>query len=133
MYGIADTAGTPMSPDMHYRIGSVSKTFTADAVLRLVDQGLVALTDPIATYVDDIPNGELVTVQNLLAMRSGLYDFGDDQAFFAQHTADPTLPWATEDTLAIIRARTPPRPRRRTRRTGIATATTSSSGRSSSA
>ena len=103
-YGIADTAGTPMSPDMQYRIGSVTKTFTADAVLRLVDQGLVALTDPIATYVDDIPNGDVVTVQNLLAMRSGLYDFGDDQAFFAQYTADPTLPWATEDTLAIIRA-----------------------------
>jgi D-alanyl-D-alanine carboxypeptidase len=103
-YGIADTAGTPMSPDMHYRIGSVTKTFTADAVLRLVDQGLVALTDPIATYVDDIPNGDVVTIQDLLAMRSGLFDFADDQAFFAQYTADPTLPWTTEDTLAIIRA-----------------------------
>ena len=34
-YGISDTAGNPMSPDMHYRIGSVTKTFTADAVLRL--------------------------------------------------------------------------------------------------
>ena len=89
---------------MHYRIGSVTKTFTADAVLRLVDQGLVALTDPIATYVDDIPNGDVITVQDLLAMRSGLFDFADDQAFFAQYTADPTLPWTTEDTLAIIRA-----------------------------
>ena len=59
-YGTADTAATPISPDMRCRIGSVSKTFTADAVLRLVDQGLVALTDPIATSVDDIPNGAVV-------------------------------------------------------------------------
>jgi D-alanyl-D-alanine carboxypeptidase len=103
-YGTADTAGTPMSPDMHYRIASVSKTFTADAVLRLVDEGIVALTDPIAMYVDDIPNGDVVTIQDLLAMRSGLFDFADDQAFFSQYTADPTLPWATDDTLAIVRA-----------------------------
>ena len=103
-YGTADTAGTPMSPDMHYRIGSVTKTFTADAVLRLVDQGLVALTDPIAMYVDDIPNGDVVTIQDLLAMRSGLFDFADDQDFYNRYIADPTLPWTTEDSLAIIRA-----------------------------
>jgi D-alanyl-D-alanine carboxypeptidase len=103
-YGTADTAGTPMSPDLHYRIASVSKTFTAYAVLRLVDQGQVALTDPIAKYVDNIPNGDVVTIENLLAMRSGLFEFPDDQAFYARYTADPTLPWTTEDTLAIIRA-----------------------------
>ena len=103
-YGTADIAGTPMIPEMHYRIGSVTKTFTADAVLRLVDQGLVALSDPIAMYVDDIPNGDVITIQDLLAMRSGLFDFADDQDFYNSYIADPTLPWTTEDTLAIIRA-----------------------------
>ena len=106
-YGTADTAGTPLTPEMHYRIASVSKTFTAEAVLRLVDQGLVALTDPISMYVDDIPNGDVVTVQDLLAMRSGLFDFANDQDFFNQYIADPTMPWTTEDTLAIIRANPP--------------------------
>ena len=103
-YGTADTAGTPMSPDMHYRIGSVTKTFTAAAVLRLVDQGLLALTDPIAMYVDDLPNGDVITIQDLLAMRSGLFDFANDQSFYARYTADPTLRWTTEDALAIMRA-----------------------------
>jgi D-alanyl-D-alanine carboxypeptidase len=103
-YGTADTAGTPMRPDLHYRIGSVTKTFTADAVLRLVDQGKVALSDPIAKYVADVPNGDLITIRDLLAMRSGLFDFANDQAFFARYTADPTLPWTTEDALAIMRA-----------------------------
>ena len=103
-YGTADIAGTPMIPEMHYRIGSVTKTFTADAVLRLVDQGLVALSDPIEMYVDDIPNGDVVTIQDLLAMRSGLFEFADDQDFYNRYIADPTLPWTTEDSLAIIRA-----------------------------
>jgi len=106
-YGTANTAGTPMSPDLHYRIGSVTKTFTADAVLRLVDQGLVALSDPIAKYVDDIPNGDVITIQDLLAMRSGLFEFSNDQDFYNRYVADPTLPWTTQDTLAIIRANAP--------------------------
>ena len=103
-YGTADEAGTPMLPDLHYRIGSVTKTFTADAVLRLVDQGLVALSDPIAMYVDDIPNGDVITIQDLLAMRSGLFDYASDPDFYAQYTADPALPWTTEDSLALVRA-----------------------------
>ena len=115
-YGTADTAGTPMTPDLHYRIGSVTKTFTADAVLRLVDQGMVALTDPISKYVDDLPYGDLITIQDLLAMRSGLYDFGDDTDFFNRYIADPTLPWTVEDSLAIIRAHASEPPRRTRRR-----------------
>lgn len=103
-YGTADTAGTPLQPDMYYRIASVTKTFTADAVLRLVDQGKVALTDPIATYVPDLPNGDVITVRDLLAMRSGAYDFANDQAFFARYTADPTMAWTAEDAVAIMRA-----------------------------
>ena len=93
-----------MLPDLHYRIGSVTKTFTADAVLRLVDQGLVALSDPIAMYVDDIPNGDVITIQDLLAMRSGLFDYASDPDFYARYTADPALPWTTEDSLALVRA-----------------------------
>ena len=40
-----------------------------------------------------------ITIQDLLAMRSGLFDFANDQDFFARYTADPTLPWTTEDAL----------------------------------
>ena len=103
-YGSADTAGTPLRPDAHYRIASVTKTFTAYAVLRLVDEGKVALTDPVSRYVADIPNGDTITVRDLLAMRSGGYDFTDDKAFFDRYLAEPTMPWTDDDTLAIIRA-----------------------------
>ena len=103
-YGTADTAGAPVTPDLHYRIASVTKTFTADAVLRLVDEGKVALTDPISRYVADIPNGDAITVRDLLGMRSGAYDFADDKAFFERYSAEPTLPWTDDDSLAIMRA-----------------------------
>jgi D-alanyl-D-alanine carboxypeptidase len=103
-YGTADAAGAALLPDMHYRIASVTKTFTADAVLRLVDQGRVGLDDPVSRYVAGVPNGDAITVRNLLAMRSGAYDFTDDKEFFARYTADPTLPWTDDDTLAILRA-----------------------------
>src|SRR6185312_3643725 len=62
-YGTSDTAGTPMSADMHYRIASVSKTFTADAVLELAGQGRLSLDDQLARYVPDIPNGDKITVR----------------------------------------------------------------------
>lgn len=126
-YGTADAAGAPLSPDMHYRIASVTKAFTADAELGLVDQGKVALTDPVGTYVPDVPNGGLITVRDLLAMRSGAYDFTNDQAFFARYTADPTLPWTDADSLASC-VHTPPSSRRRTRRRSTTTPTTSCSG-----
>jgi len=103
-YGTADTAGAPLQPDAHYRIASVSKTFTALAVLRLADEGKAALIDPTSRYVADVPNGDTVTVRNLLDMRSGLFDFTADTAFLDRYKADPTMAWTDDDTVAIVRA-----------------------------
>jgi D-alanyl-D-alanine carboxypeptidase len=104
-YGTADTAGTPMTTDMHYRIASVSKTFTADAVLALVGQGRLSFEAPLAQFVPDIPNGNAITVRDLLGMRGGVYDFTADAGFDQRYEADPTLPgWTAQDALAIVRA-----------------------------
>ncbi|MBM7809129.1 D-alanyl-D-alanine carboxypeptidase [Geodermatophilus bullaregiensis] len=104
-YGTADTTGTPMTTDVHYRIASVTKTFTAQAVLRLADQGRLSLDDPLEEYVPDIPHGEEITVRHLLGMRGGVYDFVADEEFMARYAADPLLPgWSPYDVLEIIRA-----------------------------
>nr|WP_281376399.1 serine hydrolase domain-containing protein [Actinomycetospora corticicola] len=97
-YGTADTAGTPMTTDMHYRIASVSKTFTAHAVLQLVGQGRLSLDAPLAQFVPDIPNGDAITVRDLLGMRGGVYDFTADADFDRRYEADPTLPGWTPRT-----------------------------------
>jgi D-alanyl-D-alanine carboxypeptidase len=104
-YGTADTAGTPMTTDVHYRIASVTKTLTAQAVLRLVDQGKLSLDDPLEEFVPDIPHGDEITVHHLLGMRGGVYDFVADEEFMARYVADPLLPgWSPYDVLEIIRA-----------------------------
>lgn len=104
-YGTADAAGTPMTTDMHYRIASVTKTFTAQAVLRLAEQGRLSLDDPLEKYVPDIPHGDEITVHHLLGMRGGVYSFVADEEFMARYVADPLLPgWSPYDVLEIIRA-----------------------------
>jgi D-alanyl-D-alanine carboxypeptidase len=84
-FGVRDTATRqPMAPDLYMRIGSTSKTFTVTAILMLADMGKLGLDDPIDRYVEGVPSGDQITLRHLAAMRSGLYDYGDD--------TNPTLP-----------------------------------------
>jgi CubicO group peptidase (beta-lactamase class C family) len=68
-----DTAwrGGRGTPYAQYRIGSITKTFTAVLVMRLRDEGLIDLDDPISRYVVDAPYGTS-TVRGLLAHSSGM-------------------------------------------------------------
>jgi D-alanyl-D-alanine carboxypeptidase len=103
-YGTADRRGTRMTPDMHYRIASVTKTFTADAVLHLVAQGKVGLNARLSSYVPGIPRGSAITIGDLVAMRGGVYDFTNDKGFGARYARNPLLPgWNPTDVLKIIR------------------------------
>ncbi|MCS0604804.1 beta-lactamase family protein [Streptomyces sp. LP11] len=89
-FGVADKAdGRKMAPDLYMRIGSETKTFTVSALLQLVDQGKAALNDPIGRYVDGVPNGDRVTLRDLAGMRSGLFNYSEDDGFFKALTSDP--------------------------------------------
>ncbi|MYM91449.1 serine hydrolase [Rugamonas sp. FT82W] len=80
--GVANLATKqPMSPDMQFRVGSVSKAFLAQAILRLEQQGKIQLTAPVLTYLADnptvrgIPGIDKLTVTNLLQMSSGIANY----------------------------------------------------------
>jgi D-alanyl-D-alanine carboxypeptidase len=80
-FGLSDRAtGLPASPEQSFRIASITKTFTATAVLLLVDDGKVRLDAPVARYVgrlvDPLPGGRTATVRSLLNMTSGFPDYG---------------------------------------------------------
>lgn len=80
-FGLANRqTGAPADPSQTFRIGSITKTFTATAVLLLVDDGRVKLDAPVARYVgklaDALPNGRRATVRSLLNMTSGFPDYG---------------------------------------------------------
>lgn len=78
-YGYADLAHkTPNTPSTNYDLASLSKQFTAAAVLLQVQHGRLSLTDHLDKYVQDLPvYASKVTIQNLLQMTSGLPDYDD--------------------------------------------------------
>jgi D-alanyl-D-alanine carboxypeptidase len=65
----------PLSIDSRFRVGSVTKTFTGTVILQLAQSGLLALDDPVSRFRPDVPNGDRITIENLLEMRSGLYNY----------------------------------------------------------
>jgi len=67
--------------DSVFRIASITKQITAAAILILVEQDLISLTDPISKYIEDYPNGEQITVHHLLANSSGIEGFSLDSDF----------------------------------------------------
>jgi CubicO group peptidase (beta-lactamase class C family) len=76
----------PVQPDMTFDLGSITKQFTAVAILQLVEQGKIALQDSIQQYIKDFPSkGYKITIENLLTHTSGIpdymqMDFGDPYA-----------------------------------------------------
>lgn len=76
-YGLANAeTGAAITPDMIFRIGSVTKQFTAVAILQLVQQGKVRLDDPITKYVPDLDTrGQTITIEHLLTHTSGLPNY----------------------------------------------------------
>lgn len=73
-YGMADTtAKTPVTPDTVFHIGSITKQFTATAIMMLVQDGRIKLDDPITTYFPTAPaTWKNITVRHLLHHTSGL-------------------------------------------------------------
>ena len=55
-----------------FRIGSITKTFVATAVLQLVEEGKLSKSDKLSRWYPDFPNAEKITVEDLLRMQSGI-------------------------------------------------------------
>ncbi len=103
-HGVADlSTGRPFPLDGHVRIASISKTFTGTAVLQQIDRGRLRLDDVLERFVPGIPNGDRITVRDLLAMRSGVWDFTADDDLIGRWDADPLMPWTPQDTVQLIR------------------------------
>jgi D-alanyl-D-alanine carboxypeptidase len=71
--GVSDlTTGAPLTTDMQFKLASQTKAFTGNLVLQLVGEGKLSLDDHISKWVADVPNGDEITIRQLLAMKSGL-------------------------------------------------------------
>jgi len=65
-----------MNPNHVFRIGSITKQFTASAILKLVEEGKLSLSDTITKFIKDYPmNGHAITVEHLLTHTSGIKNY----------------------------------------------------------
>jgi D-alanyl-D-alanine carboxypeptidase len=100
--GTSDLAtNAPMNVNSYTRIGSITKTFTATAILQLVDEGKLRLDDPVSKYQPEVPNGANITVRELLNMTSGLFDYTEDLGFNQALDANPARLWQPKELVAI--------------------------------
>ena len=76
-FGYADLElNVPVRPEMIFRIGSVTKQFTAVAILQLVEQGKISVKDSIQKFIPDFPSkGQTITIENLLTHTSGITEY----------------------------------------------------------
>jgi D-alanyl-D-alanine carboxypeptidase len=76
-YGVADIENSvPMTAETVYRIGSLTKQFTAAAVMQLVEAGLIGLDDPMTRYLPNYPTqGHEVSIRHLLTHTSGIKSY----------------------------------------------------------
>jgi CubicO group peptidase (beta-lactamase class C family) len=91
----------------HVRIGSVTKTLTATAILQQIELGNLSYSDTLDEFVSGIEYGNEITVRDLLDMQSGVYEFESDPAFQAAVVANPAMQWEPEDTVNSIREHEP--------------------------
>jgi D-alanyl-D-alanine carboxypeptidase len=75
-YGMADVeAGIPNHPDTRFCLGSVTKSFTALAILQLQESGLLKIEDPVSNYLPDFPHASRMKIRHLLTHTAGVPDF----------------------------------------------------------
>ena len=83
-FGMADMEwNIPNTPDTKFRIGSITKQFTAMLIMQLVEEGKLKLHVPITTYIPDYPKdkGDKITIHHLLTHTSGIHNYTDLPSF----------------------------------------------------
>jgi CubicO group peptidase (beta-lactamase class C family) len=90
-YGMSDLElGVPLRPDMVFRLGSLTKQFTAAAILMLAEDGKLALQDPVEKYLPGYPTqGHMITIEHLLTHTSGIQDYTDMPGWMTSRILNP--------------------------------------------
>ncbi len=110
--------GVPTTRDVHFRLGNTGETMMTTLLLRLVDQGKLALDDPISKWYPDLPSADQVTLQMLASSTSGYADYATTDEFNTRLHANPFQKWEPDELLAIAMRQPPVSRRAPARRAG---------------
>ena len=91
----------PMRVEDHFRIGSITKTFTATLLLILADEKKLGLDDPASKYVAWVPNGDKITLRMLADMTSGLHSYTEDDAWVKIAFSDFKRVWTPRELVDV--------------------------------
>ena len=72
-----------------FQIGSITKQFTSAIILQLEEQKKLSLQDSLTKYISDYPNGNKITIEQLLTHTAGVYNYTDDAAFMKSESMHP--------------------------------------------
>ena len=103
-YGPANREhGIPNTPETKFRLGSMTKQFTAMGILVLANKGKLSLDDPLAKYLPDYPNAEKITLHQLLSHTSGVLSYnaveGYGENYIKPWSIDDVIEWFKDDPL----------------------------------
>jgi D-alanyl-D-alanine carboxypeptidase len=76
----------PATADTRYRVGSLTKMFTATMIMQLIEEKKLTLATPLAIFFPQLPNAKTITIDQLLSHRSGLHDFAASGAELGHKT-----------------------------------------------
>ena len=96
-YGMANMEWSiPNAPDTKFRLGSITKQFTAMLIMKLVEQGKVKLTGNVTDYLPDYPKatGDKITIHHLLTHTAGIPNYTNVPRFFETLARNPYTPQA---------------------------------------
>jgi len=87
-YGLADLEKhVAATPETKFRIGSITKQFTAAAILKLQEEGKLSVNDKLSKFIPDYPRGDEVTIHHLLTHTSGIHSYTSKPEFLESVTA----------------------------------------------
>jgi len=91
-YGVKNRSNNaPMTLDEHWRMASVTKTFISHAVLMLIERNELSFDDKLGDFLNNMPNGDSITIRHMLMHTSGLPEYLKNTAIALWMTLTPTL------------------------------------------
>ncbi len=103
--GFSDISdNTPISASDHFRIASITKTFTTTRVMQLAQEGRLALTDPIGNYVSGLVNSS-ATLRQLGDMTAGFFSYTQDPVFLSELVNNPQRVWSPSELVSLANSR----------------------------
>ena len=104
--GLADLAAKrPITPQTVFRIGSITKQFSAAVVLQLAAEGKLKLSDPISKYLPDYPGGAGITISELLNHTSGIQSYTGIPGWMVE--ANTNRAYTTRQLIAVFKDQPP--------------------------